>query len=223
MECDQAREELASRLVTEAGGPWPEAVMAHVEACAACRAELETLRETWALLARWPEVRPGEEVRARLLRQVRRRLVRESVTTVGGWTPAVLAAAVGVALSLGLSLLIPYSLLASWCRQALQVAEAHVGAYLLAGLVYGLPLAAGAWLIARRAVMGAVVGSLEASLLFLLILAPYVVVQCREFAPALQVAFVSGLAGGAVVSSLAALGLARLARFRRSQLSTGGF
>jgi predicted anti-sigma-YlaC factor YlaD len=216
MECDQAREELASRLITEAGGPWPEAVTVHVEACAACRAELETLRETWALLARWPEVRPGEEVRARLLRQVRRRLVRESVTTVAGWTPAVLAAAVGVGLSLGLSLLIPYSALVSLCRKALQVTEAHAGAYLLAGLMYGLPLAAGAWLIARRAVVGAVVGSLEASLLFLLILAPYVVVQCREFAPALQVAFVSGLAGGALVSSLAALGLARLVPFGKA-------
>lgn len=222
MECDQVQEEFASRLVTGAGAPWPEGVMAHLQACADCRAELETLRETWTLLARCPEVRPGEEVRERLIRQIRRRLVRESVLTVSGWTPAVLAAAVGVGLSLGLSLLIPYSLLASWCRQALQIAEAHAGAYLLAGLVYGLPLAAGSWLIARRAVMGVVIGSLEASLLFLLILAPYVIAECREFGPALEVAFVSGLAGGAVVSSLAGFAIARVGSFDPQRLSSGG-
>ncbi len=217
MECEQIREELASRLVTGAGSSWSEPVAGHLEACPACRAELEALRESWALLAEWPEVRPGEEIRTRLLRRVRGQLVRESVLTVSGWTPAVLAAAISVGLSLGLSLLIPYSLLASWCRQALQVADSHPAAFLVAGAAYGLPLAAGVWLIARRAVMGAVVGSLEASLLFLLVLAPYVIVQCREFPPPLQVAFVSGLGGAAVISSLAGIGLARLVPVARLQ------
>lgn len=222
MECDQAREMFPALLPGGAAVPRPEPLARHLEACEGCRAELEALRQTWALLGWWPEAAPRQEIRARLVQKVRRQLVRESVLTASGWTPAVLAATVGVTLSLGLSFLIPYSLLASWCRQALQVADSHPAAFLVAGTAYGLPLAAGAWLIARRAVLGAVVGSLEASLLFLLILAPYVVVQCREFAPALQVAFVSGLAGGALVSSLAVLGLARLARFGRSQLSTGG-
>ena len=210
MECQQVREELASGLVMETGGIWPEPVARHLEACATCRAELDVLRESWTALAQWPEARPGEEVRERLLRQVRRRLAKEAVFTVSGWTPAVLAAVVGVALSLGLSLLVPYSVLVSLCREALQVADSHPGAFLIAGMVYGAPLAVGAWLILRRAVVGAVVGSLEASLLFLLILAPYVLVQCREFSPSLQVAFVSGLGGAAVISSLAGLGLARL-------------
>lgn|SRR5574337_1098528 len=209
MECQQVREELASGLVMGAGGTWPEPVARHLEACAACRAELAVLRDSWAALAHWPEAQPGEKVRARLLGQVRRRLAREAVFTVSGWTPAVLAAVVGVALSLGLSLLIPYSALVSLCRQALQVADSHPVAFLIAGMVYGVPLAGGAWLIRRRVMAGTVVGSLEASLLFLLILAPYVIVQCREFPPSLQVAFVSGLAGGAVVSSLAGVGIAR--------------
>lgn len=210
MECQQVREELASELVMGAGGVEPEPVARHLEACAACRAELDILRESWTALAQWPEARPGEEVRARLLRQIRRRQVREAVFTVSGWTPAVLAAVVGVALSLGLSLLIPYSALVSLCRQALQVADSHPVAFLIAGMMYGVPLAVGAWLILRRAMAGTVVGSLEASFLFLLILAPYVIVQCREFPPPLQAAFVSGLGGAALVSSLAALWLARL-------------
>lgn len=217
MECQQVREELASRLATGAEGTWPEPVAQHLEACAACRAELDVLRDSWAALARWPEARPGEEVRARLLGQVRRRLAREAVFTVSGWTPAVLAAVVGVALSLGLSLLVPYSALVSLCRQAFQIADSHPAAFLIAGMVYGVPLAVGVWLIRRRAMAGTVVGSLEASLLFLLILAPYVIIQCREFPPPLQAAFVSGLGGAAVVSSLAALWLARLVPAARLQ------
>jgi hypothetical protein len=200
-----------------AGVPRPEPLARHLEACDGCRAELEALSRTWALLGRWPEATPRQEIRARLVQKVRRQLVRESVLTASGWTPAVLAATVGVTVSLGLSFLIPYSLLASLCRQALQVADSHPAAFLVAGAAYGLPLALGAWLIQQRVLVGAIVGSLEASLLFLLILVPYVIVQCREFAPPLQVAFVSGLGGAAVLSSLAGFGLARLVPVRRPQ------
>ena len=217
MECDQAREMFPALLPGGAAVPRPEPLARHLDACAGCRAELEALSQTWTLLGRWPEATPRQEIRARLVQKVRRQLVRESVLTVSGWTPAVLAAMVGVTLSLGLSFLIPYSLLASLCRQALQVADSHPAAFLLAGAAYGLPLAVGAWLIQRRVLVGAIVGSLEASLLFLLILVPYVIVQCREFAPPLQVAFVSGLGGAAVLSSLAGFGLARLVPVRRLQ------
>jgi len=141
--------------------------------------------------------------------------VRESVLTLSGWTPAVLAAAVGVGLSLVLSVLVPYSLLVSLCRETLQVSDSHAGAFLLAGMAYGFPLAASVWLIRKRALVSSVVGSLEASLLFFVILAPYVIAECREFAAPLRVAFVSGLAGGAVVSSFAGLALLRLSPPRR--------
>jgi hypothetical protein len=136
--------------------------------------------------------------------------VKESILTVSGWTPAVLAAAVGVGLSLVLSVLVPYSLLVSLCRETLQVSDSHAGAFLLAGMAYGFPLAASVWLIRKRAPVSSVVGSLEASLLFFVILAPYVIAECREFAAPLRAAFVSGLAGGAVVSSLAGLAILRL-------------
>ncbi|MBI4589696.1 MAG: hypothetical protein HY725_12735 [Candidatus Rokubacteria bacterium] len=217
MDCEQVRDYFLAAIPAPQKVPWPEAVARHLETCEGCGAELTGLERTWALLARWPEATPGEEVRERLMRRVRRRLLRESVATVGGWTPAVLMAAVGVGLSLLFSLLVPYSVLLSLCREALQVSESNPGVYVLAGAVYGLPLALGVWLIRRQALIGGVVGSLEASLLFLVILGPYVIAQCREFAPALQVAFVSGLGGGAVVSSLAALGLFRLVPLSRLQ------
>lgn len=209
MTCEQIREELTSRLVFKAGSPWPEPVAAHLEACAGCRAELDSLQETWTLIAQWPEVPPGQAIRARLIQRVRQQLLRDSILTVSGWTPAVLAAVIGVGLSLGLSLLVPYSVLISLCRETLQVSDPHAAPYLVAGMVYGIPLALGVWILRKRVPGGALIGSLEASLLFLVILAPYIIAQCREFAPALQAAFVSGLAGGAVISSLAGLGLSR--------------
>lgn len=210
MGCERVRDEIVTLLGAAEEVHWPQAVSRHLAGCEGCRAEWEALSQTWSLLGQWQEASPPAEVRARLLRRVRRELIKESVLTVGGWVPAVLAATIGVALSLGLSILVPYSFLVSLCRQALQVADPHAAPYLLAGMAYGLPLAAGAWIVRRRAVTGAVIGSLEASLLFLVILAPYVIAQCREFGPVLQVAFISGLGMGAVGSSVAAVGLARL-------------
>lgn len=215
MECERVGDQLLALLPSGEGRQWPEPVTRHLEGCEACRAELEALSQGWALLGSWPEALPREEIGADLARRVRRQLVRESVLTVSGWTPAVLAAVIGVGLSLGLSLLVPYSILVSLCRQALQVSDPHVVPYLLAGMAYGVPLALGVWILRKRALGGALIGSLEASLLFLVILAPYVIAQCREFPPSLQVAFVSGLAAGAVVSSLAGLGLTRLVPFRK--------
>jgi len=213
MECDEVRDQFLTLLPIGERVQWPEPVARHLDRCEGCRAELEALRETWVLLGRWPDASPREEIRWRLVWRVRRQLLRESVLTVSGWTPAVLAAVIGVGLSLGLSFLVPYSVLVSLCQRALQVSDPQVAPYLLAGIVYGVPLALGAWSVRRQMRGGTLIGSLEASLLFLLILAPYVIAQCREFPPALQVAFVSGLAGGAVGSSLAGLWVARVAPF----------
>lgn len=216
MQCEQAREQFSALLRADEGVQWPEALSRHLRGCQDCRAELNGIQETWRLLGQWPEAEPAPGVGTRVASQVRRQLLRESVLTVSGWTRAVLAAVVGVGVSLGLSLLVPYSLLISLCQQALQVSDPHTVPYLLAGMAYGVPLALGVWILRGQALSG-VIGSLEASALFLVILAPYVIAQCREFAPPFQAAFVSGLAGGAVVSSLVGLWLARLVSFGRIQ------
>lgn len=211
MDCEQVRDQVLTALSTGESPARPEAVTRHLEGCRDCRAEIDALSQTWALLGRWPpEGPPGEAIKARLVRRVRRQLVRESVLTVSGWVPAGLAAVVGVGLSVGLSLLVPYAVLISRCRDALQLSEPYLAPYLLAGMAYGAPLAIGVFILRRRARSGALIQGLEAGLLFLVILVPYVVAQCREFPPTLQLAFVSGLGGGAVVSSLAGSGLARL-------------
>lgn len=214
--CEQAMEALLEARLTGLEEPGSGPVATHLAECANCRAEMEGLSRVWAALGRLPEVSPGDRVRVRLLRRVRRALVRETVLTVGGWVPAVLAAAVGVALSLALSLLVPYPLLVSVCQKVLQLAEGHATPYFVAGAAYGVPLALGAWVLRRRLPRGGMIGGLEATALFLVILAPYVIAECREFAPALRAAFVSGLGGGAVVSSLVGLALARLALAKRA-------
>lgn len=213
MDCERVRAEFVSLLSPAEANPWSEPVARHLEGCEGCRAELESLSRTWALLDRWPEAAPGAEIRTRLARGVRRQLVRESVLTVSGWAPAVLAAAIGVGLSLGLSLLVPYSFLVSLCRRALEVSELHAAPYLLAGAVYAIPLALGTRVLRKRVPSGALIGSLEASLLFVVILAPYVIARCREFAPILQIAFLSGLGVGAVLWSLTGVWFGRPAPF----------
>lgn len=154
------------------------------------------------LFGRWPDAEPAPGIRARLVRQVRWLALRESLLTARGWTPAVLAGVIGVALSLGLSLLLPYPLLIFLCQQAFQVSDPHAGPYLIAGMVYGAPLAFGALVALRRPVTWGLIRGLEATVLFLLILAPYAIVQCREFPPALQVEFLSGMGIGALLGSV---------------------
>src|SRR5262249_10170548 len=157
-----------SALGTREGDRSPESVRRHLEGCEGCRTELEDLSRVWAALGQLPETEPGPAVGARLMRRVRRQVIREAGLTVGGWVPAVLATVVGVTLSLGLALLVPYSLLVSLCQHALSGLPHEAAPYLLAGLVYGLPLAFGAGLVHRRAASGMLIGGLGASGLFLL-------------------------------------------------------
>lgn len=207
MDCGEVRERFLAPVVIAETGPWREQVTRHLDGCGPCRAEAEALARTWALLDRWPDASPAEAVRGRLRRRIRRRLLRDAVLSV----PPVLAAGIAVGLSLALSLLIPYPVLVSLCRAALRVSEAHAAPYLVAGVAYGLPMAVGVLVLRRRAPLGALAGSLDAALLFVLILTPWVFVQCRDFAPLPRAVFLSGLGAGAVAAGLAGLGLARWA------------
>lgn len=212
MECEHVRVQLVALLPVGQEVRWPEPVVLHLEDCAGCRAERESLSRTWALLGRLPEVAPRKEIERRLMRRIRLEVVRESVLTVRGWAPAALASVIGIGLSVGLSLVIPYAWLVSLCRRVIQLSELYGVAYLVAGMAYGVPLAVGVWLIRRRMRGGPVIGSVEASALFLVMLVPYVIVECREFPPALLVTFASGLALGAVGSTLVTFWLIQRSR-----------
>lgn len=216
MECHQARQ-LFSAFVSGELGDDLAALREHCGACEGCRAELNALSQTWTLLGRWPDAEPAPEIGTRLRRQVRRLAFRDSILTVRGWTPAVLAGVIGVALSLALSLLVPYSILVSFCQQVFQVSDPHGAPYLLAGMIYGAPLALGTLIALKRPAAWGFLRSLEAAILFLLILAPYAIAQCREFPPALQVAFVTGMGMGALLGSVSGVWLGRHLPFGQSQ------
>lgn len=217
MDCDRVRDTILGELATGAEGTWPEAVARHLADCAGCRRELASLKTAWAALQALPEATPSAAVRERLARRVRRELLRAWVLTPRSWAAAAAAALAGVGLSLGLSLVVPYAALVAWCQRLWPAADPPWAAYALAGTAYGLPLLVGAWALCRRPLGGAVVGGLEASVLFLLVLVPYAVVQCREFPPAFQAAFVSGLAGGGLLGTLVAVGLSRVTRMAGSR------
>lgn len=216
MECQQARELFLASLTREPGDYAP-AVREHCEACEGCRAELNALSQTWTLLGRWPDAEPSPAIRTRLVRRVRWLALSESLLTVKGWTPAVLAGVIGVALSLGLSLLVPYHLLISLCQQAFQLSD-RGAPYLMAGMIYGAPLAFGTLIALRHPLAWGFVRGLEATVLFLLILTPYAIAQCREFPPALQISFVTGMGIGALLGSVSGVWLGRRLPFAQPRM-----
>ena len=206
-------------MITEGRRPLPsDPVARHLDRCESCQREKESLREIWTLLGQWPEVSPSAGIEARLTRQIRRLMFGEAVLTVRGWTPAVLAAAIGVGLSLVLSFLVPYSQLIRLCQEALRSLAPNSVHYLVAGMVYGLPVALGAMFIMRRSRESVLIKSLEASLLFLLIIAPYVIAQCREFPLFVQITFLSGMGIGAWLPTVG--GTWVLGRFLSPRTST---
>lgn len=64
MTCDELKE----RLIDELRGAGDEAaVTAHLAGCATCRDEAASIREVWERLGRWPDARPDDGFRDRVL------------------------------------------------------------------------------------------------------------------------------------------------------------
>lgn len=203
MDCDQVRVRFSEWLAGEPAGPDREAVKGHLTACRACAEELAALQEAWELLGRWPGLEPAPGVGRRLVRRIRWMIMKDAVLAAEGWKAASLAAFIAVALSIGMALFIPYRTLVDLCRQVVAGLAPEPGAFLLAGIAYSLvPLALGALVAWRGRSPGAWLGATEATLLFLVLLGPYVVVQCRGFPLPAQASFLSGLALGALGGGL---------------------
>lgn len=78
MQCGGVQKQLSDYLDGRLDRAHRDAVDRHLRACAPCRAELETLRQTVALLHDLEEVAPPPEVRAQLARKIR--AVRQPLT-----------------------------------------------------------------------------------------------------------------------------------------------
>ncbi len=208
MSCQATRDAFLNACVS--GGPTREEARLHARECPACLEETRRLVDTWAALGRLPLLEPSARVSRRLQRRLRWAMARDVLGSIASWKRAALTGVGGFALSFILSLLLPYELMLTLCRAVAPEKISAVPAYLAAGFIYGLlPMAMVMSL--QRGRVGApagVVGVLEASVVFLVAVVPYVVAACG-FPPPLLIGFVGGLALGALGGGAAAMGLRR--------------
>ena len=208
MECKTVRELYVAALADAVSAS--EDVDRHMASCQACSEELRGLAATWAALGDLPLVEPRPELARRLRRRLRVEAGRETLVSLAHWQQAALVGVVGFLLSVLFSLLVPYDTMASSCADAVRKVLPTPGAYLVAGVLYGLvPLAIGSWLQARLAGRQTALGALESVVIFLGILAPYVLVRCAEFPVALLLGFLGGITLGAVAGAAAGTWLTR--------------
>jgi anti-sigma factor RsiW len=208
MDCESVRELYLEGLV--AGRAASQEVERHLATCPACRQEIQTLVGTWAALAALPVLEPHPEVAQRLHRRVRWEGIRETHASIEAWQRAALAGVAGFVVSVVLSLLVPYDTMVAFCQVIAPPSVPAPAAYLLAGVLYGLlPMLVGTALEARSSRVVRLTGALEAVLVFLLVLAPYVLLLCGEFPAPLLAGFLGGIALGAVLGGAAGAGLHR--------------
>lgn len=208
MDCHAVRELYVEAVI--AGRAASEEVERHLAACPACREETQTLAATWTALAALPVLEPSPDVARRLHRRVRWEGVREALVSMESWQRAALAGVAGFVVSVVLSLLVPYDTMVAFCQAIAPPSVPAPAAYLLAGVLYGLlPMLIGTALEARGARVVGLMGALEAVIVFLLVLVPYVLLRCGEFPVLLLVGFVGGIGLGATLGSAAGTGLCR--------------
>lgn len=208
MNCEAARE--AFLTACAAGSPASDEARLHARECPACVDEVQRLADTWAVLGALPLLEPSARASRQLRRRLRWEVARDALGSVGSWQRAALAGVGGFALSFILSLLLPYELMVALCRALVPETIPAAAAYLGAGFLYGLvPMGIVAGLQGRRGgALTGVVGMIEASVMFLAVVVPYVVAACG-FPPPLLVGFVGGIALGALGGGAAAMGLRR--------------
>ncbi|MBI2455706.1 MAG: zf-HC2 domain-containing protein [candidate division NC10 bacterium] len=208
MDCQAVRELYLEGLI--GGRAASPEVERHLAACPACREETQTLAATWTVLATLPLLEPSRDVARRLYRRVRWEGVREALASIESWQRAALAGVAGFVVSVVLSLLVPYETMVAFCQAIAPPSVPAPAAYLLAGVLYGLlPMVIGTALEARSTHVIGLMGTLEAVIVFLLVLVPYVLLRCGEFPASLLAGFVGGIALGAMLGSAAGTGLRR--------------
>ena len=208
MNCQDTQEAFLATCMSES--PASEEARLHARECPACAEEIRRLADTWAALGALPLLEPSARVSRRLRGRLRWAVARDALGSIASWRRAALAGIGGFALSFIFSLLLPYDLMVTLCRAVAPETMPAAAAYLGAGFLYGLvPMViVGSLQSGHEGALPGVVGVLEASVMFLVVVVPYVVAACG-FPPPLLVGFVGGIALGALGGGAAATGLRR--------------
>lgn len=208
MDCQSVREFFVEGLI--AGRASSQEVDRHLATCPACREEMQTLAGAWTALAALPVLEPSPQLARRLHRRVCWERLRETLASIESWQRAALAGVAGFVVSVVLSLVVPYDTMVAFCQAIAPPSVPAPAAYLLAGVLYGLlPMLIGTALQARSPRVVGLTGTLEAVLIFLLVLAPYVLLLCGEFPVPLLAGFLGGIALGAALGGAAGARLHR--------------
>jgi hypothetical protein len=208
MDCETARGLFVAGLL--GSGTAAEDAAGHAAACETCREEFRGLAATWAALGDLRPIAPSLAADRRIRRRLELQRVRETLGSLTQWQRAALVGVVGFLVSLGLSLVVPYDAMVELCRELASALVPTPGAYLVAGLLYGLvPMALGVALLRHHGAAGSVLGALEATVVFLALLLPYVVALCGAFPLALLIGFLGGITVGAVAGSVAGVWVSR--------------
>lgn len=212
MECEVARELYVEALAAQR--PAPPEVGRHTAECDACREEVAGLAAAWAAMASLPVLDPPSGVARAIRRRVRWEAVRGVLTSIDAWQRGALVGVAGFVASVVLSLLVPYDTMVAICRSLVPEAVPAPGAYLVAGLIYGfVPMLIAAMLERHAAGVPRLVGGLEAILVFVVVLVPYVLLRCGDFPAGLLGGFLAGIALGAISGEAAGLRLRRRRAF----------
>jgi hypothetical protein len=204
MECEAARERYVEDLV--AGQAASEEVARHLAGCPACREEVGALAGSWAALGALPVPDPSPEIARRLRRRVRRERLGEALRSLQAWQRAALAGVAGFAVSVALSLAVPYETMIRLCQALAPPSLPAPAAHLAAGILYGLlPMLVGSVVDTRGPRGVRLVETLEGVFVFLLVLVPYVLWRCGAFPVPSLAGFMGGVALGALVGGIAGI------------------
>src|SRR5438309_6173937 len=103
MNCKDAREQLFD-LAAPGAGKAQDAAARHVAECAACAAELNSLRQTMALLDEWRAPEPSPYFDVRLQARLREEIAKPQAGWLAWFRRPLLAAALTVLMGIGVGL-----------------------------------------------------------------------------------------------------------------------
>lgn len=198
MQCHDAQALLTGYLSDEAAPAERREFEEHVAACACCRDELASFRQTWDLVGHWPI--PALD--PRIERDFLAKLERETATAGSRprLVPATVAALLAVLLSVAASMFLTYEQAFELCRRTLQGLSVLGGLsdsplFFVAGLFYGvIPLLLVGLMIARLTDGGGpLLQGTATSVAFALLMTPYVLIVCSALPGAFIAAILAGI------------------------------